>query len=112
VFLKNTKSLTNKTQVRAVFRKRPELIKKLTADILVDFKLTGKEVVLLISSIMKDHEKKFDGWEFDPEFAETLKLDVMAEMLNGKSKLSKRFQSAMKGVFEKKPEEEEILEEV
>lgn len=94
------------TDVREVCRKNPEIIKKLDKDILADSKLTCKEWVLLTNSIMNNNEKKFEDWEFSDDLIGIFKLDLMAEMLTGKSKISKRFQSAMKNVFDKEEESE------
>jgi hypothetical protein len=106
IFLKNTHTCITKTDVREVCRKNPEIIKKLDKDILADSKLTCKEWVLLTNSIMNNNEKKFEDWEFSDDLIGIFKLDLMAEMLTGKSKISKRFQSAMKNVFDKEEESE------
>jgi hypothetical protein len=99
IFLKNTNTCITKTDVRNVCRTHPEVIKKLDKDILADSKLTCKEWVLLTNSIMNKNEKKFESWDFSDDLIGIFKLDLMAEMLTGKSKISKKFQSAMKNVF-------------
>jgi hypothetical protein len=107
IFLRNTHSCATKTDVREVCRKYPEIIKKLDKDILSNSKLTCKEWVLLCNAIMNKNEKKFETWDFSDDLIGIFKLDLMAEMLTGKSKISKRFQSAMKNVFDKEKEENE-----
>lgn len=107
VFLENTKTLITKTQVRAVVWKYPDIIKMIDEDTLVNSKLTGKEWVLLISTIMEAKEDVFEDWQFPDNIAEMMKLDLMAELLNGKANMSVRFQNAMKGVFKPKDKEEE-----
>jgi len=107
IFMRNTKSCTTKTEVRAVVWRYPELIKMLDGDILADSKLTCKEWLLFASSVMGSNEDKFKDWEFSEEVRELFRMDLMAELLNGKSTLTKRFQNAMKGVFGNEEEEQE-----
>lgn len=109
LFLKSTHTISSKTEVRAVFHKHPSLIRDLTPDMVQDLKLTGKELVILINTIMKDQPKAFAGWKMSAEMTEALHMDLTAEMLNGKSKMSNRFRTAMNQVL--KPEEE-VEEEV
>ena len=106
LFFKHTNTLTTKTEVRGLIRAHPRLIKDLTPDYTIDSKLTVKEWILLCNTVMNDNrnQKIFDGWEFPPDLQEAFKIDLTMEMLNGKSKLSKRFQTAMNKVL-KKPEE-------
>lgn len=106
VFMKNTKTLITKTQVRAVVWKYPSLIMMIDENTLLDSKLTGKEWVILINSVMESNEAEFKDWQFPASVAEMMKIDLMAELLNGKASMSVRFQNAMKGVF-KTPEEEQ-----
>ncbi len=108
VFLKSTHTMTTKTEVRSVFHRHPSLIKELVPNTLLDFKLSGKELVILINTVMKDQPKAFVGWKMSDDLSSALQLDLTAEMLNGKSKMSNRFQSTMKKLF--KPEEEELEE--
>jgi hypothetical protein len=56
---------------------------------------------------MGNNEDKFKDWEFSDEVKELFRMDLMAELLNGKSTLTKRFQNAMKGVFGNTEEETE-----
>lgn len=107
IFMRNTKTCTTKTEVRAVVWRYPELIKMLDGDILADSKLTCKEWLLFASSVMGSKEDLFKDWEFSDEVRELFRMDLMAELLNGKSTLTKRFQNAMKGVFGKEEEEQE-----
>ena len=96
VFLHNTDLCCSKTDVRAVFWSHPLLVKKVTKEMLLDSKLTCKEWILLVDQILKACSKQFTGWEFSDELKDTIRLDLTAEMLTGKSKLSKRFQNAMR----------------
>lgn len=109
IFLENTNSCTTKTDVRSVVWAYPDIIKLIDADILQSSKLTCKEWVLLISTVMNSAawEKYHKDWEFSEEVAEMFKLDLMAEMLNGKSSLSIRFQNAMGSVFRKKEKDDQ-----
>lgn len=109
LFLKNTKSLSTKTDVRQVFRKYPHLIKKLNKDIIEDSKLTCKEWILLCNSIIVEHPLIFKNWDFSDELKEIFKLDLMAECLTGESKISIKSKNAMKNLF-KKDEIDEIDE--
>ncbi len=106
LFLKNTKTMTSKTDVRSVFNYHPSLVKELTPDIMLDFKLTGKETVILINRLIKGKPKVFDNWKMPDDLSEALQLDLTAEMLNGKSKMSTRFQGTMKKVFKVDNEED------
>lgn len=107
IFLKNTKALITKTDVRNVVWHYPELIKKLDGDVLADSKLTCKEWLLFANTIIEANKNNiFDDWQFPEEVVEIFKLDLTAEMLNGKSTMSVRFQNAMKGVFKVKDKEE------
>lgn len=108
-FLKNTNSCITTADVRNVCRNKPELIKKLDKDILANSKLTCKQWVLLCNEIMGNNEKLFESWEFSDDLIDIFKLDLMAEMLTGKSKLSKRFQNAVKYIFEKEEDETETV---
>jgi hypothetical protein len=107
LFLKNTNTITTKSQVRAVFNKHPGLVKDLTPEIIQDFKLTVKELVFLIDRIIKDQPKAFKGWKMSAEMTDALQFDLTSEILNGKSNMSGRFKTVMKQVFE-----EEINKEV
>lgn len=101
IFLNNTRSLMNKTFVRQVVWHYPEIIKKITPETFVDSKLTVKEWVLLIDSVSdyRHNKKVFKDWEMSPELIEAIRYDLTAELLNGKSKLSTRFQNSMKSVL-------------
>lgn len=103
VFLKNTKSLITKTDVRSIIKTYPSLIKELNEEIIADSKLTVKEWVLLCDAIA-DH-KDLVGWEFSDEMKEIFKLDSLADLLSGKAKLSKRFSNAMASVLSTEEED-------
>lgn len=104
VFIKNTKSLTTKTEVRNVLRSYPEIIKKLDANILQDSKLTVKEWLLFSDSLIKDAPEKFKNWEFSVEVKEEFKLALTSELLQGKSKLSTRLRSSLQILKEEQDE--------
>lgn len=108
LFIINTKTLMSKTEVRRVCRLIPRLIKKLNADIVYDSKLTCKEWITLINTIMLDSNKEFENWQFPDDIIEAFKLDLTSEVLSGKSKMTKRFQNSIKGVFKEKVEEDQI----
>lgn len=107
IFIKNTKACITKTHVRTVIYKFPEIIKMIDADILANSKLTCKEWILLINDMYSSYEEEFIDWCFSEEVNNIFRLDLMAEMLNGRSKLSRRFQSAMNHVFKSKEETNE-----
>jgi hypothetical protein len=107
IFIKNTNSCVTKTDVRSIIYLYPELIKKLDTDILANSKLTCKEWLLLADLIITRNDDLFENWKFSDDMVETFRLDLMAEMLNGKSKLSTRFQNAMSNVFDSKDTENE-----
>lgn len=96
IFLKNTKSLITKTDVRCIIRTYPSLVKDLNEEIIANSKLTVKEWVLLCDSISK--HKDLVGWEFSDKMKEIFKLDSLADLLSGKAKLSKRFSNAMASI--------------
>jgi len=100
IFLKNTKYVATKTDVRVVFREYPLLIKEIDKDIIANSKLSIKEWILMMDSVIENNKDKFKDWNFSDDLIEIFRLDLMAELLNGKSKLSKRFQNAMKNVFD------------
>ena len=102
VFLANTNTLITKTDVRQVCKCCPEIIKKLNVDIMDKSKLTCKEWILLSSSIIGVGHKTFKNWTFSDDMIDAFKLELTAEMLSGKSKMSKRFQYSMKNVFDDK----------
>jgi hypothetical protein len=99
LFLRNTKSLVTKTEVRRVVREKPHIIQLIGKDTLTDSKLTIKEWILLIDSVLTSYPKMFKDWVLPADVAEVFRLDLTVEMLTGKSKVSVRFQNAMKGVF-------------
>lgn len=105
IFLKNTKSLITKTDVRSIIKTYPSLVKDLNEEIIANSKLTVKEWVLLCDSISE--HKDLAGWEFSDEMKEIFKLDSLADLLSGKAKLSKRFSNAMAGVLSTEEEEED-----
>ncbi len=107
IFLENTNSMLNKSEVRAVFWKYPTLIKLIDDKMILNMKLSSKEILLLIDQILKKKEKMFEDWAFTDELKEALRLDITAELLTGTSKLSKRLTSSLKAVTEEKQEEEE-----
>lgn len=109
IFLKNTKSLITKTDVRSIIRTYPSLVKDLNEEIIANSKLTVKEWVLLCDSISK--HKDLVGWEFSDEMKEIFKLDSLADLLSGKAKLSKRFSNAMASVLSTEEEEEDSAAE-
>lgn len=97
IFLANTEGLMTKTDVRRVVKKFPRLVKKLDSSILAKSKLTVKEWVLLTNSVVsaKANKSLFAGWEFSNELKEVFREDLVAEVLMGKSKVTKRSQNAM-----------------
>lgn len=108
IFINNTKSLITKTDVRSVIRARPSLIKKLNLDIICNSKLSCKEWILLCDGVMSQRYnlKFFKDWEFSDDMKEAFKLELTAEILSGKSKLSKRFSSAMSDLLKNNTEDE------
>lgn len=97
LFLKNTKSLITKTDVRGVIKTYPSLIKELNEEIIADSKLTVKEWVLLCDTVAE--AKDLAGWEFSDEMKEIFRLDSLADLLSGKAKLTRRFTNAMASVL-------------
>jgi hypothetical protein len=97
IFLDNMLSCTTKTDVRRVFYAVPSLIKKFKLEHLSKSKLSCKEIILLFSTIMSSLSwVKFDSdWKFSDDLIEAFRLDSMAELLNGKSRLSKQFQNSL-----------------
>jgi hypothetical protein len=112
IFLKNTNSLVTKTDVRTVFRKFPRLIKKIDGDILANSKLTVKDWVLLTDSVMKENKRLFTNWKFSDDIKEIFRLDLVAEMLVGKSKISVRSQNAIDKVIKIVKEEDDEDNEI
>jgi len=110
IFLLNTKTLDNKTSVRSIIRLHPHLIMKLNENIIQNSKLTVKEWILLISSVISETKNKniFKNFQFSKEIIEIFKLDLTSELLIGKSKSSKPLSHAMKNVFKI---EDEIISE-
>jgi hypothetical protein len=99
LFLQNTRSLKNKTEVRTVFRQHPNLIKQLTIDIVSDSALSGKEWVILINQIMKDEKRLFSKFKFSADLTEYFELDLTSSILKGKG--SKQLQNATNNIISK-----------
>jgi hypothetical protein len=96
IFITNINSVITKTDIRAVCKEFPHIIKKLDIDILGNSKLSCKEWLLLANSVIYNNPEMFKEWEFNDDLKEAFKLDLTAEMLNGKSSVSRNTQSAMK----------------
>lgn len=99
IFLQNNHRLTTKTDVRQVFFACPGLVKKINNDVIVNSKLSCKEWALLIDNIIRDNKKMFKNWSLSPELIEIFKLDLTAEVLNGKSTSSRVLKSVMGRLF-------------
>lgn len=97
VFLKNQKTCLTKTDIRMVFKKYPDLIKKLDKDLIENSKLTSKEWVLLIDSITKEtrNKKVFANWKMSEELIEELKLGATVDILANTTTSTKRFKNAL-----------------
>lgn len=104
------KHMTVATDVRAVFHKFPELFKLLDENVIIDTPLTPKQWALFINS--KKSNKKLKDWEVSDEMKESMRLDIMSDVLAGKSKLSKILQNAISDVLQEKEEDEKSSEEV
>lgn len=100
-FLKYNKTLLNTTELRRVVYRYPDIVKLVDADTFEKSKLTRKQWVLLISTVIKDpkHAATFTGWQFPDDVANILKLDLTAEILKGEATQSRKFQAAMTNVF-------------
>lgn len=87
LFMKNTNSLINKSEVRYVFYKCPELIKLITPEFTETSKLTIKEWALLCNNIIKDdrNEKHFKYFSFSKELIEHFDLNQSVCALMGTS---------------------------
>jgi len=107
IFLENTKSLINKSEVRSVFWAHPTLVKLIDETMITNMKLSSKEILLLIDQIIKNNAKLFADWEVSAELKEALKFDITAELLIGTSKSSKRLTSSLNAVTKEKQEEKE-----
>jgi len=99
IFLKNTKSLSTKTDVRMLMRKHPRLVKKIDENVILNSKLNVKEWILLTDEIIRNNKNIFKNWEFKDDLKKIFREDLMAEVLMGKSKISKRSQNAMDKVI-------------
>lgn len=108
IFMYNTKSVTTKSDVRYVIKTFPRLLKKLDNNILQDSKLTVKEWILLSNSVMKSNIKEFKDWSYPSEVKEILKIDLMAEVLSGKSKITKISQNAISNITKEDQLDENI----
>jgi hypothetical protein len=106
IFLENTKSLINKSEVRCVFRMHPSLVKLIDETIISDMKLSTKEILLLVDQIIKGNAKLFKNWEVSAALKEALRQDVTAELLTGTSKLTKRLTSSLNAVTKEKQNED------
>ena len=101
IFLKNIKYCTNKTEARHVIYEYPELITMLNENIINNSKLTCKEWLATIKFVMdNDKDDTFKDWKFSDNMIEIFKLDIMAEVIKGKSTLSPQLRNAMKIVFD------------
>jgi len=107
IFLENTKSLINKSEVRSVFWTHPTLVKLIDEKMITNMKLSSKEILLLIDQVIKNNEKLFADWEVSAELKEALRFDITAELLIGTSKSSKRLTSSLNAVTKEKQEEDE-----
>ena len=96
IFIKNTKSLITKTDVREIIRSYPEIIKLIDQEVLDNSKLSIKELLLLSTGIISSHPKIFSNWDFSPDLKESFRLGVMVELLNGKSKNTSHLKGAVK----------------
>lgn len=109
LFIENTKTLTSKTMVRSVIWSNPEIIKSLRPNDLISSKLSIKEWILLIDEVTSSHrhsEDLFEDWKLSDEMIEVMRLDLTSEILTGKSKLSTRFQNAMKKILKAEKNED------
>jgi hypothetical protein len=102
IFLQNTDTLVTKTDVRYVIRFNPHLIKMIDESIIANSKLTVKEWVLLCNETMDKNKAIFEDWEFSSELKEIFKLDALAEVLSGKTKMSKQFSNAIATILDNK----------
>lgn len=101
IFLVNTRTLITKSEVRHVFRKVPGLVKKIDKNMLLSSKLSSKELLLLIRSITGKYQNKalFTNWDLSDELKEEFKLDLMSEVLSGKSKASTILKNCISSVL-------------
>lgn len=97
IFLHNTHSMLNKSEVRSVISYYPDIIKKLTVDIISDSKLSSKEWALLINRVMNNKSKFFKDFKLSDEIIEFFELDLSVSVLMGKS--SKQLKSATKNIM-------------
>ncbi len=111
IFLENTNSVINKSDVRSVFREYPPLIKQLNEDNINKLKLSSKEILLLIEQVVKNNKAVFKNWKFDDKLKEALRLDITAELLTGESKLSPRLTSSLRftTITEEEEDEDKII---
>jgi len=92
-FLRNTKNLATKTDVRIILRAYPEILVHLTKDDVSNGKLTAKEWALLLSSLKR--RKVLKNWDFPKDIYEDLRLSLSMELLNGKSANSTPLRKAL-----------------
>ncbi len=94
VFLKNINTCVTKTDIREVFHRNPALIRRINSDIISNSKLSAKEWLLMIRAVTTRCAKQFEGWSLPAALVDDFRLDLTAEMLNGKSTLTRQFQNA------------------
>ena len=101
IFINNTKSCLTKSEVRAVIYDCPGIVKLLTPTLMNDSKLTCKEWVLLIHDVtMHGHcDAELKDFNFSDEMKESIKQDLTAEILTGKSTSSKTLNKVLNNMI-------------
>lgn len=100
IFLKNTKTVINKSDVRSIIDRYPDIIKMIDKDTLLNFKLTGKELILLCEDIIiRRSPKIFKDWKFPDEVVEAIREDLVVELLSGKSKMTRQMKQAIENTI-------------
>lgn len=105
IFIERTKTLLTKNDVRGVVQKYPEIIKLIDEKTFTDSKLTVKEwLALIYKTIGVDNQrrgnKNFKNWKFSKEMSDLIRLDLMSELLVGKSSTSVHLSNAIEHLLE------------
>jgi hypothetical protein len=102
LFIKNIHTVSNKSDLRQIFRNSPGLITRLTPEIMDRGKLTIKEWVLLIKNLVDKKHKDLAGWSMSPEMVDALRFDLTVEVMNGTSRSTSHLKSALNSVLKEK----------
>lgn len=109
IFMKNLKTCKTATEIRRVIELYPQIIKLMDDDTAVNSNMTAKQWAMFIRRLKTKTRtaKILEDWNVPETLQEAIRLDIMSEVLSGKSKLTKVLQTAIDAVLTEKEEEQD-----